>query len=281
MKMIRRIDEMQNISRKSSCAGKSVGFVPTMGCLHEGHLSLVARSVKECDVTVVSIYVNPLQFGPREDLKKYPRDLKRDLSLTKKAGVDYVFVPRDKDMYPEKYLTGVEVGEITKVLCGASRPGHFKGVTTVVAKLFNIVLPDVAYFGQKDAQQAVVIKKMVKDLNIPIKIKVRPIVRERDGLAMSSRNKYLSAQERKDALILSEALKKARQLIGTGERNPRNIILSMKRLISEVKSVKIDYINIVDAGDLSKKEKIKGKVLIVLAAFIGTPRLIDNIIIRA
>ncbi len=271
---------MRNRLKNERKKAKIIGFVPTMGYLHPGHISLARQSVKECDVTVMSIYVNPMQFGPREDYKKYPRDLKRDAELAKKAGVDYLFVPSDEDMYPEGFSSKVSVTNVTEMLCGASRPGHFEGVTTVVLKLFNIIMPDTAYFGQKDAQQAIVIKKMVKDLNIPLKIKALPIVREDDGLAMSSRNSYLSKPQRVQALSLYQSLAKARQLIQQGERNPGKIIFAMKRLIQRGKSVRIDYIAIVDAEDLSVKKNIKGNVLIALAVFIGKVRLIDNIIIE-
>ena len=280
MKLIRNPNQIQDLSLKLKSKGKRIGLVPTMGYLHAGHLSLVRRAVKECDVAVVSIYVNPLQFGPREDFKRYPRNLKQDMLLAKTAGADYVFAPGDTDMYRGEFLTTVGVDKISSILCGTSRPGHFTGVTTVVTKLFNIVLPDISYFGQKDAQQAVIIKKMVRDLNVPVAIKVLPTVREPDGLAMSSRNAYLNRSQRQDALILYKALGRARCLIRQGERNPRKIISVIKRLIQRVDSARIDYIDIVDAADLSSKKKITGKVLVVLAVFIGKFRLIDNIALR-
>lgn len=280
MKLIRNPKQIQRCSLNLRSKGKRIGFVPTMGYLHEGHLSLIRRSVKECDLTVVSIYVNPLQFGPREDFKRYPRNLKRDMMLAAAAGADYVFAPRDIDMYPGEFLTAVCVDKIGKILCGSSRPGHFTGVTTVVTKLFNIVLPDIAYFGQKDAQQAVIIRKMAKDLNMPVTIKVLPTAREPDGLALSSRNAYLNPSQRQDALVIYKSLRKARQLIRQGERNPHTIVISIKRLIQRVDSARIDYINIVDAADLSRIEKIKGNILIALAVFIGKFRLIDNIMLR-
>ncbi len=280
MKIIRSIASMQNCVKDLRRKAKKIGFVPTMGYLHQGHISLAHRCAKECDVAVMSIYVNPIQFGPREDFKKYPRDLENDIELAKKAGVDYLFIPSHKDMYPEGFSTRVRVSNVTEMLCGASRPGHFEGVATVVLKLFNIIMPDAAYFGQKDAQQVIVIKKMVKDLNIPLRIKVLPIIREDDGLAMSSRNSYLSSLQRQQALSLYRALSKARQLIEQGERKPAKIILAMKRLIQQGKSVKIDYIAIVDADDLSVKKTIEGKLLIALAVFVGKVRLIDNMVIR-
>ena len=279
MKTVHSISEMQNISKALKSKGKKIGFVPTMGYLHQGHLSLINKSVKECDITVLSIYVNPSQFGPKEDFKKYPRDLKKDKSLAKKFGVDYLFAPEDRDMYPKGYQSWVQVNKIADVLCGASRPGHFKGVATVVLKLFNIILPDIAYFGQKDAQQAVVIKRMVQDLNIRVDVKVLPTVREPDGLALSSRNAYLKAQQRNAALALHQSLKKAELLILKGERNSEKIIKEMKRLIRAHKFVTIDYIAIVDAEDLSEKKTIKGRTLITLAVFIGKVRLIDNMLI--
>ena len=280
MRLIRSIKEIRKLTATLKQRGKRIGFVPTMGYLHAGHLSLARRSKQECDVTIVSIFVNPLQFGPKEDFKKYPRDLKKDLKTAKEAGVDYILFPTDKQMYPQGYLTEVCVDKITKTLCGATRPGHFKGVTTVVAKLFNIVGPDIGYFGQKDAQQAVVIKRMVRDLNMPLKIKVLPIVRESGGLAMSSRNRYLERQERQDALILYRALQKARDMVKRGERNSRRIIVEMRKLIKKVDSARIDYIRIVDAKDLSEKKKISGRALIALAVFIGKVRLIDNLILK-
>lgn len=280
MKLIRSVALMQRISRKLKADNQTIGFVPTMGYLHEGHCALVRKSVKDCDVTVMSIYVNPLQFGPSEDFTKYPRDLKHDTALAKKNGVAYLFLPTDSEMYPVPYRTGVEVEGITRTMCGASRPGHFKGVATVVAKLFNIVMPDAAYFGQKDIQQATVITAMVRDLNIPLKIKVLPIVREPGGLAMSSRNAYLSSERREEARIIYRALTLARTLVRRGEYRSAVLIAEMKRLISTVKSVTIDYIVIVDSRDLLPKEKIEGTRIIAAAIFIDNVRLIDNIVIR-
>ncbi|MBU4304479.1 MAG: pantoate--beta-alanine ligase [Candidatus Omnitrophica bacterium] len=276
MKLVYSIAQMQRISRALRKAGKIIGFVPTMGYLHEGHLSLVRRCRKDCDMIVMSIYVNPLQFGPQEDYRRYPRDLKRDAALAGKEKVDYLFVPRDADMYPGNYNTIVEVKGISDSMCGALRPGHFKGVATVVTKLFNIVLPDVAYFGQKDAQQAAVIKSMVRDLNMAVRINVLPIRREPDGLAMSSRNAYLNASQRRDARILYEALRKARRSIEKGERSARRISEEMKKLICKVNSAIIEYIVIVDARDFKEKKTIEGRVLLALAVWIGKVRLIDN-----
>jgi len=260
--------------------GKSVGFVPTMGALHAGHLSLIREAGKENKAVVVSIFVNPAQFGPREDLKKYPRPLKKDLLLCQKAGVGYVFLPQEKDMYPEDFATYVNVRGLSEVLCGKSRPGHFQGVATVVNKLFNIIQPDRAYFGQKDAQQAVIIKKMVSDLNMPVKIKVMPTKREQGGLALSSRNAYLNSKERQDALVLSKALDLAQLLIKGGAKDANRITSRMKQLISQKKSARVDYIAIVNAKNLMPLRKIAQGCLIALAVRIGKTRLIDNIFVN-
>ena len=280
MKIIDTIPRMSTLVKMLKKEGKSIGFVPTMGYLHEGHLSLFKTAKKHTDLVVVSIFVNPIQFGPKEDIDKYPRDFKRDEELSRSAGVDVIFYPSEKDMYPENYKTFVFVEGLTETLCGISRPGHFKGVTTVVAKLFNIVRPDMAYFGQKDAQQAVIIKKMVKDLNMDIDVKVLGIVREKDGLAMSSRNVYLSPDERKDAAILYKSLTKAESLIKAGERETKKITKMMEETIQKTPTAKIDYISIVDTGNLKDVNVISGEILIALAVFIGKTRLIDNIIVK-
>lgn len=268
---------MQKYSNRLRIQGKRIGFVPTMGYLHEGHLSLVRRSVKENDATIVSIFVNPMQFGPKEDFKKYPRDFKRDEEMLKAVGTDVIFYPTANQMYPKHYYTYVNVENITEGLCGKSRRGHFRGVATVVAKLFNIVKPDIAYFGQKDAQQATVIKKMAQNLNMDLKIRVMPTLREQDGLAMSSRNAYLNPEERKSAAILYKSLLLAKQMTQKGETNPKRIINRMKGLINNVDSSRIDYIEIVDAETLQPVKKIKGEILIALAVYIGKTRLIDNL----
>jgi pantoate--beta-alanine ligase len=282
MQVINSVSEMQKIVHKLKKQSKSIGFVPTMGYLHKGHLSLLARSVKDCDITVVSIYVNPLQFGPKEDLKKYPRDIKTDLKLCAHQCADYVFLPTDKQLYPQGYMTYVEVKGLTDGLCGKSRPGHFKGVTTIVNKLFNIVSPDIAYFGQKDAQQTLVIRKMVNDLHMSLTIKILPTIRESDGLAMSSRNVYLESNQRLDAVLLYQSLQKAKQLISQKQTDSSKIISQMKRLLSQSEFATIDYIAIVDADTLEKVEKLKAKtkVLIAMAVYIGQVRLIDNIIVK-
>ena len=279
MKIISNPKLLQKEIIKLKTEGKTIGFIPTMGALHKGHLSLVEKARKDCNIVVVSIFVNPFQFGPKEDLKKYPRDLKRDISLCKEYA-DILFYPSAKAMYPDNFLTTVEVNKLGNILCGVSRPGHFKGVATVVNKLFNIVLPDVAYFGQKDAQQVTIIKKMVSDLNMPTKIKVLSIIREPDGLAMSSRNVYLSKQERMDALVLNRSLELAKDLIKKGAADLEKIVSEMRRLILKVKSAKIDYISIVDPNTLGRLKKIEKQALILIAVFIGKIRLIDNILVK-
>jgi len=279
MRIIKSIKETADYSRRRHKEGKRIGFVPTMGYLHEGHLSLIRKARKETDVVVVSIFVNPTQFGPREDFKRYPRNFRRDRQLAASCDADLIFYPNAKDMYPECHRTYVNVEEITDNLCGASRPGHFRGVTTVVAKLFNIVQPDIAYFGRKDAQQATVIERMVRDLNMPVKVRVLPTVREKDGLAMSSRNAYLNKRQRQDALVLRQSLLKARVLIKSGEKNSGRIKAVMKRMISKKRTAKIDYVSIVDIRDLKDVERIKNRVLIALAIKMGPTRLIDNMVV--
>ena len=281
MKLIFSLKTLSQEIKKIKRQNKIIGFVPTMGYLHQGHLSLIQRAKKDCQICIISIFVNPAQFGPREDYQKYPRHLKRDLQLARSLGVDIVFTPSVKDIYPQNYRTYIEVERLTEGLCGASRPGHFRGVTTVVAKLFNLVKPDVAYFGQKDAQQARVIEKMVEDLNMGIKIKVLPIVREKDGLAMSSRNVYLNNEERKDAMVLYRALKLAKKIILSGERDSKKIILAMKNLIRTRKRTKVDYISVVDKEKLETVKKVKNEILVALAVWIGKTRLIDNMSVRA
>lgn len=280
MKVIRSIRRMFGFSKELHLRRRTIGFVPTMGALHKGHVNLIRRARKENNIVVVSIFVNPIQFGPGDDFKEYPRDLKRDALLCGKEGVDVIFYPKIEDMYPAGYKTYVNVESLSDVLCGKVRPGHFKGVATVVVKLFNIVSPDIAYFGQKDTQQAIIIKRMVSDLNMPLKIKVIPTVREKDGLAMSSRNIYLSRDERKEASVLFQVLKLARDLIRQGNTDSSDIIRRMRRLINKKKSAKIQYLSIVDLKDLRPVDKISGKVLLALAVYIGKTRLIDNIIVN-
>ncbi|WP_293443742.1 pantoate--beta-alanine ligase [Persephonella sp.] len=276
--LIRKIKDMKQIVKRLKKEGKTIGFVPTMGYLHEGHTSLIRCSKKDNDITVVSIFVNPIQFGENEDLDRYPRDLDRDIRICEKEGVDYVFYPSAGEMYPEGFSTFVEVEGITKRLCGAFRPGHFRGVTTVVNKLFNIVQPDRAYFGEKDYQQLKVIQKMVRDLNIDVEVKGCPLIREKDGLALSSRNKYLTPEERKSALAISRALFRAKQMFERGERDPSKVVDEIKRIISSQPLVKeIQYVEVVDPEDLTPKKKLEKGDVVAVAVFVGNTRLIDNI----
>jgi len=279
MEVAKTIKKTGNLIKTARRRNKIIGFVPTMGALHKGHCSLIESSVKKCGYTVVSIFVNPTQFGPEEDFKNYPRTLSEDLKICEDKGVDLVFAPTVKEMYPAENLTQVKVGKLTVPLCGRFRPGHFDGVTTVCAKLFNIVNPDLAFFGQKDAQQAIVLKRMVDDLNFPLEIVTCPTVREKDGLAVSSRNKYLTPEQREQAPIIYKALCNARKSIQTGNKNTEKIKAEIKNTIKKAASAKIQYIDIVDAGSLEKLENIEGKSLIALAVFFGDARLIDNILI--
>jgi pantoate--beta-alanine ligase len=271
------IDEVRAIRRQES--EKSWGFVPTMGYLHEGHLSLVRRAREENGRVAASIYVNPTQFAPTEDLASYPRDLERDLTLLKAENVDLVFTPSDEIMYPSDFQTAVLLSKVTKPLEGASRPTHFSGVATVVAKLFNIVQPDRAYFGQKDAQQAVVLRQMVRDLNFDLELIVCPIVREPDGLAMSSRNKYLSPNERKAALVLSRALQQAQAAFAGGARDAGALRRLMAGAIAAEPLAHLDYVSAAHPDTLTELERIEGKALLSMAVFIGKTRLIDNLIV--
>jgi pantoate--beta-alanine ligase len=256
------------------------GFVPTMGYLHEGHLSLARRARDECKSVIVSIFVNPTQFGPNEDLSKYPRDLDRDLHLLESVGVDLVWTPTPDIMYPADYQTWVEVQEVTKPLEGAQRPGHFRGVTTVVAKLFNAVQPDRAYFGQKDAQQAAVIRQMTADLNFPVDIVVCPIVREPDGLAMSSRNVYLDADQRKAATVLYRALTAAKAAYERGERDAGKLLESMKGILGSEPLAQVQYVSCADYITLQELDVVRGKTLLSMAVFFGKTRLIDNFVLE-
>jgi pantoate--beta-alanine ligase len=279
MKIIKTIPEMKAAVGEHKSAGRTIGLVPTMGFLHEGHLSLVRAARKKADVTVVSIFVNPAQFGPKEDLKIYPRDLNRDSVMLEKEGVDYVFHPEVGEMYPHGYKTYVEVRDLQEKLCGRSRPEHFRGVCTVVLKLFQIVGPDIAFFGQKDAQQAIILRKMAKDLNLDVQVEIMPIVREADGLAMSSRNTYLSPEERAAALVLAKSLEEAKRQIDHGERRAEVILDGMRAMIGQEPLARIDYVEAVDMEDLDPVKEIVKGTLIALAVFIGPTRLIDNIII--
>ncbi|MDL1957156.1 MAG: pantoate--beta-alanine ligase [Candidatus Desulfofervidus auxilii] len=280
MEVIKEIEVMNKKAEEWRKNGKIIAFVPTMGYFHEGHLSLFRIARKKGDILVVSIFVNPIQFGLTEDFKSYPRDLERDKSLAEKEKVDVLFVPSEKDMYPEGYQTFVEVTKLTNHLCGLSRPGHFKGVTTVVAKLFNIVKPHIAFFGFKDYQQYLVIKRMVKDLNFSIEIVGCPIVREPDGLAMSSRNTYLTPEQRKSALSLFKGLRLAQEMIDKGERNVKVIINAVSKLIESHPYTEIDYVKICDPETLEDLDKIDKKALLALAVKIGKARLIDNTLLE-
>ena len=278
MKVVHTINEVREIVKNWKKEGLSIGFVPTMGYLHEGHKSLILKSVSENDKTVVSVFVNPTQFGPNEDLAKYPRDLLRDTKLVESAGADLIFNPEPSEMYPEHFTTTVNTSEVTEHLCGAKRPVHFGGVCQVLTKLFNIVTPNKAYFGQKDAQQLAVVKRFVRDLNFDIEIIGCPIIREDDGLAKSSRNTYLSPEERKAAPILYKSLLEGKKLIEAGERKASVIIKKITDVLNEEPLAKIDYVSIVDNQNIQPIETLKGEILVAIAVYIGTTREIDNFI---
>jgi pantoate--beta-alanine ligase len=275
--VITSINQMKEFSKKAILSKKSIGFVPTMGYLHDGHLSLIKKARSENDFVVVSIFVNPLQFAPNEDFNTYPRDLEKDRFLCEQNGVDLIFCPAYEEIYPQNYQTFVEVSFLSKPLEGTSRPTHFKGVTTIVLKLFNIIKPTKAYFGKKDAQQLIIIKKMVEDLNLDVEIVPCEIKRDADGLALSSRNVYLNAKERAQAICLKKALDKAKELIDAKIRDSETIIQSMRNVINSYDLARIDYISINSIGCLSElNEVVLGKTLISLAVFFGKTRLIDN-----
>ncbi len=280
MRVIESINDLKAVIKSQHKIGKTIGFVPTMGYLHAGHISLVKASQYDNEFTIISIFVNPIQFGPGEDFEKYPRDMNKDLKLAEEVGVDVVFIPSINEMYPEGYETFVNVNKMTRKLCGRSRNGHFKGVTTIVNKLFNIVEPSKAYFGQKDAQQALVIKRMVKDLNMNIEIITCPIVREEDGLALSSRNVYLNFEERRVAPTIYSTLQEAKGRIEAGLRNKSEILEIIKNRISSA-GITIDYIEILKIENLVDLDTIlQGSILIAVAAFLGKTRLIDNIVVE-
>ena len=279
MKKIQKITEMQEISDGLRRRGERIGLVPTMGYLHEAHLSLVRKAKEFSDIIVVSIFVNPTQFGPGEDFERYPRDEAGDSAKLEKEGVDFIFIPETNEMYPPGYQTYVGVEEVSKGLCGDFRPGHFRGVATVVAKLFNIVKPDVAIFGEKDYQQLLVIKRMVKDLNFDIKIIPGVLIRDEDGMAMSSRNTYLSPEERQRALILHRSLLKGKNLFQSGERKASALLNAVTESIKSVDGVTVQYVEIRDAETLEKIENVDKTAVVALAAIVGSVRLIDNIII--
>jgi pantoate--beta-alanine ligase len=281
MEVIQRIPQMKEVSRKARSEGKVIGLVPTMGFLHEGHLSLVREARKMADIVVVSIFVNPAQFAPTEDFDKYPRDVTRDAELLTSEKTDYIFLPKAEEMFPANYHTYVKVRDLSAKMCGVSRPDHFEGVTTVVLKLFHIVDPHFAYFGQKDAQQLVIIRRTVSDLNLDVEIVRLPIVREPDGLAMSSRNTYLSPEERKAATVLYRALQHAQKRVDEGERKSKTLIKEIREIIESEPLARIDYISITDMTELKELKTLKGKCLIALAAYFGSTRLIDNIMVDA
>lgn len=282
MEIFKNLRHLQNTIKTIKMGGKSIGFVPTMGYLHEGHLTLVREARKRSDIVVVSIFVNPLQFGPKEDFSRYPRDIERDKKMLMEEGTDILFLPEVLDMYSDDFQTYVEVTKVTKTLCGASRPGHFRGVATVVLKLFNAVKPDYAFFGEKDFQQLVTIKRMVEDLNLDIEIVGVPIVREPDGLAMSSRNSYLNEKERESALCLYKAIQRAKELVSKGERDVKVILSEVTNVVKNTPLTKIDYVKLCNPKTLEYIEDgvLVDKTLLALAVFVGNTRLIDNTILE-
>jgi len=281
MKIIPSAAEMTAFSKAEQRAGRRIGFVPTMGALHEGHLSLVRAARAQCDSVVVSIFVNPTQFGPNEDLEKYPRNFEQDKTILQREHVSAIFYPSVEEMYPAGATTWVTVEDLSERLDGRSRPGHFRGVTTVVSKLFNIMQPQFAFFGQKDAAQVAIIRKMVRDLNFDVQIVVCPIVREGDGLAMSSRDAYLSTEERKQALVLSRLLERVRRLHEQGENSAEKLFAAGKQVIAEETAVKLDYFEIVNPDTLEPVRDVANGALVAVAAYVGTTRLIDNFLLRS
>jgi len=280
MEIVRRVHAMREVSRQARAKGQKIGFVPTMGCLHDGHLSLVRRVKEVCDVVVVSIFVNPTQFGPKEDFERYPRDLPRDTDLCIAEGVDYVFAPEAEDIYPRGACTFVETEGLCTVLEGESRPGHFRGVATVVLKLLTVVRPHIAAFGQKDAQQAVVIQRMTKDLLLDVEVLVLPTVRDEDGVALSSRNAYLSDEQRLAARAIPRALQAAEERVAAGEWSAEGILGAAREVLEAEPRVLIDYIALVDTILLTPLDEVDGDALLLLAARIGETRLIDNTTLR-
>lgn len=279
MKIVSTVEEVRAEVKRWREEGLTVGLVPTMGYLHEGHKSLIDKAVEQNDKVVVSVFVNPIQFGPTEDLATYPRDLQRDSILCENAGADLIFHPEKEDMYFDDFCTYIDMENLTKGLCGKTRPTHFRGVCTVVGKLFNIVQPDRAYFGQKDAQQLAVIRRMVRDLNFNLEIIGCPIVREEDGLAKSSRNTYLSPEERQAATILHKGLTKGEELVRGGEKNAATVVNAIREVIETEPLAKIDYVEMVDFDNIQPVETIEGTVLTAVAVYIGKTRLIDNFIV--
>lgn len=281
MKVVKTIKEVREIVSSWRRDGLTVGLVPTMGYLHEGHQSLISKSVSENDRTVVSVFVNPIQFGPNEDLEAYPRDLKRDMEAVEAVGGDLIFNPEPAEMYPSHFTSFIDTTETTELLCGAVRPVHFRGVCTVVGKLFNIVTPDRAYFGQKDAQQLATIRRFVRDLNFGLEIVPCPIVREADGLAKSSRNTYLSPAERKAALILSKSLALGKKAVDEGERDASKVVSIITESLQTEPLARIDYVEVVDFENIQRVETISGETLVAIAVYIGKTRLIDNFLVNA
>ncbi|MBP5538325.1 MAG: pantoate--beta-alanine ligase [Bacteroidales bacterium] len=280
MRVVKTIKEVRDQVSAWKNEGLSIGFVPTMGYLHEGHQSLIRKSAEQNDRTVVSVFVNPIQFGPNEDLEAYPRDLERDKAAVEEAGGDLIFHPEPSEMYPGHFTSFIDTTETTELLCGAVRPIHFRGVCTVVGKLFNIVLPDRAYFGQKDAQQLATIRRFVRDLNFPVEVIACPIVRESDGLAKSSRNTYLSPVERQAATILSKSLMKGKEAIENGERDAKKVIDIITASLQSEPLARIDYVEVVDFENIQRVERIAGETLVAIAVYIGKTRLIDNFVIK-
>jgi pantoate--beta-alanine ligase len=280
VKILNTPDDMHFACAQRRRDGRRIGLVPTMGALHEGHLSLIRAARTQSDVVAVSLFVNPLQFGPREDFSKYPRSFERDRQLLEAEMVDLLFAPSNQDMYPAGATTFVTVEGLSEKLCGRSRPGHFRGVATVVSKLFHIVEPDLAFFGQKDAAQVAIIRRMVRDLNLPVQIQVCPIVREKDGLAMSSRNAYLDPQQRRQALALYRSLMRVQTLADTGERSAAQLVNTGKQVIAEEPAVRLDYFEIVHPDTLDPVDDISRGALVAVAAFLGSTRLIDNVVLH-
>ncbi|KPJ66258.1 MAG: pantoate--beta-alanine ligase [Coxiella sp. DG_40] len=279
MKIAKTIQAVRALVKAARSKDKRIGLVPTMGALHIGHISLIEKAKQQTDFVVLSIFVNPTQFGPGEDFEKYPRPLENDLEICRNTGVDVVFIPPVKQMYPQENLTWVNVEKLTEQLCGRNRPVHFRGVATVCAKLFNIVEPDFAFFGQKDGQQAIVIKRMVADLNMPLKIVICPTVRQPDGLAISSRNQYLTQNQKKDATLIYKSLQKCREMIDAGVKDTQEITTRMRKILQQAPSIEIEYVSIVDAETLQAIDYIAGSILAAVAVKIGSARLIDNILV--
>jgi len=280
LRTIRSTRAMRRASEEARRCGGTMGFVPTMGYLHEGHLSLLDKAERETDVAVVSIFVNPLQFGPREDLRRYPRDFSRDRALARNRGCDIMFCPSQEGMYQPGFSTSVRVKGLETKLCGRFRPGHFEGVCTVVMKLINIVQPHRLYLGQKDAQQAIIIERMIEDMGLDVAVRICPIVREADGLAMSSRNVYLTAAERAQAPVIHQALKAGAAAIAGGERKPARVKASMKRVLKTSSLARVEYLEIVDRADLETPKRLKGPTLLAAAVWFGRTRLIDNVLVN-